>query len=274
MKTILQLLGGSMFMAASVLYTNTVRAQIDYQQDFSRVDHKWTDRDFKVTNVAVCQTESAIRAHVNNGLARPVVAETVSPAVGLSNGEAITLTYRYKILVYDNVLPYQAENTTDWGTITLDYGPSRNGPWTAIDAITPQNHIRSADCALRQVTFSPADSTKVYLRYRVTPGINPKSNYFVYIDDVSVLQDGLTTGPVVATSDLTVYPNPVTDYLNLSFNGTISNIAIFDHQGQPVIIEDMNNDFSRLDMTGLKFGDYVLKITANNEIREVSVTKK
>jgi hypothetical protein len=274
MKTQLQSLRCLIVLATSILTTHTAFSQIDYQQDFSQANHKWTDRDFKVTDVAVCETTNAIRANVNNGAANPIVAETVSPAIGLSDGEAAVLTYRYKLLKYDNVLLYQPENDADWGTVTLDYGPTRNGPWRQIDAITSQNHVVSADCALRTITFTPADSTNVYLRFRAGGGINPKSNYYVYIDDVSVLQDGLTPGPIAASTDLQVYPNPVTDYLTVSFNGVISNVAVFDSHGREVILESVNNDLSRVDMTGLAFGDYTLKVTANNEVREVSVTKK
>jgi len=272
MKTNLHPISRAIVLIASVLFSVSAIAQIDYQQDFSQVDHHWTDLDFKVTDVAVCETPTALRANVN--ATQHNVVETVSPAIGISNGEELVLTYRYKLLKYDNVLPYQPENIADWGSITLDYGPSRNGPWTQVDAIIPQNHVVSADCAVRQVVFTPADSSKVYLRVRAGGGINPRSNYYVYIDDISAVQDGLSIDPIFAQGGVQVYPNPVQDYLNVRFNGTISNIVIFDNQGREVVVEDINKDLSRLDLTGLAHGDYVLKVTANNEIKEINVTKK
>ncbi|TRW23554.1 hypothetical protein FMM05_12900 [Flavobacterium zepuense] len=139
MKTNLHSICFAIMLILSVLLPVNVSAQIDYQQDFSQVDHKWTDLDFKVTDVATCQTPFALRANVN--AAQRNVVETVSPAIGVSDGEEVVLIYRYKLLKYDNVLPYQPENIADWGSLTLDYGPTRNGPWTQIDAITPQNHV-------------------------------------------------------------------------------------------------------------------------------------
>ncbi|TRW23555.1 T9SS type A sorting domain-containing protein [Flavobacterium zepuense] len=112
------------------------------------------------------------------------------------------------------------------------------------------------------------------MRFRAGGGINPKSNYYVYIDDVSALQDGITISPITAQGGIQVYPNPVQDYLNVRFDGTISSILIFDNQGREVVVEDLNENLSRLDLTGLAHGDYVLKVTANDEIREINVTKK
>lgn len=273
MKPTIQCKFKAVIVATLMLFITNSHAQIDYYQDFT-ADSKWSDRDFKVTDVAACDAGFAMRANpVVLNSDNIAMAETVSPPLGLSNGEQINMAYSYKLLKYNDVLPYQGEDRADWGEVRVDYGTSRNGPWTQIDVINPGNHVASDECALRNVAFTPVDSTQVYVRIRAFKGINPNANYLLYVDNITMLQDNITITPALAQTDLMVYPNPVTDFLTLCYDGIISNVTIFDAQGLEVVVEDVSGDMSRLDFSGLSFGDYVLKVTMGNEIREVNVTK-
>lgn len=255
-----------------MLIPATVNSQIDYFQDFALETHNWTDLDFYTTDNAVCGADMALRANLVNQAGVTVPAEVLSPPIGVSNGEMVTLSYSYKLLKFDEVLPSVAVNEQDWGWFKLEYGPTRNGPWTQIDAVTPFDHIPSLDCAVRTVRFAPPADTEVYLRVVADAGTSAEVNYFLYLDDFSVFQDTFTTDRE-GREGFEIYPNPVTDYLYLNYDGIITAVTIFNMQGQEVVVENLDRDFRRLDMSGLEYGNYVLKIFSDNTVKEVEFMK-
>ena len=273
MKAIIQKACAGLFLTATMLTANSAIAQIDYYENFSGSDVRWLGNDFHTTDIAVCNNESAFRANpvIDEGVIIPV--ETVSPSLGISNGEEVVLSYDYKLLYFDEVLPFKPVDDPDWGVFILEYGPTRNGPWTLLDAITPKNHIVTDECRTRKIAFQPEEGTEVYLRMIAGGGDTPDISYYLYIDNVSLLQETLTVDPIVTDSDLKAYPNPVEDYLNLDYDGYINDVAIFDMQGQEVVVENVNRDLSRLDMSGLAYGNYILKVTTDNEVRTINIFK-
>ena len=70
------------------------------------------------------------------------------------------------------------------------------------------------------------------------------------------------------------YPNPVKDVLNLSYNKTISNVAVFNLLGQEVMIKSINANQSQIDMSGLTIGTYLVKVTADNQVMTIKVIKE
>ena len=70
------------------------------------------------------------------------------------------------------------------------------------------------------------------------------------------------------------YPNPVKDVLNLSYNKTISNVAVFNLLGQEVMIKSINANQSQIDMSGLTVGTYLVKVTADNQVMTIKVIKE
>jgi hypothetical protein len=70
------------------------------------------------------------------------------------------------------------------------------------------------------------------------------------------------------------YPNPVKDVLNLSYNKTISNVSVFNILGQEVMIKSINANQSQIDMSGLTAGTYLVKVTADNQVKTIKVIKE
>jgi hypothetical protein len=274
MKTLLHQLGFGIFITALLISSHNATAQIDYLQNYGTNNPDWSTADFETTDVAVCGTDMAFRAHLVNEAGTTVPVETVSQSIGVSNGEITTLSYTYKLLDYDAVLPYTAVDDSDWGVVTLAYGPTRNGPWTELDVINPINHEPSTDCMARTVTFTPQADSEVYLKFLADAGPTPGLNYFVYLDDVSVYQETLSIAPITGRDAIEAYVNPVTDYLNIDYDGYITDVALFDMQGQPVEIEDVDSNLTRLDMSGMARGNYVLKVTADNQVTTLNILKK
>jgi len=72
----------------------------------------------------------------------------------------------------------------------------------------------------------------------------------------------------------TAFPNPVEDILNLSCNGTITNATVFNMLGQEVLAKSINDSQSRIDMSNLSRGTYLVKVTADGQVKTIKVIKE
>jgi hypothetical protein len=274
MKTTLHKLLFSLFIVGGMISFQNVTAQVSYTQDFAITKHNWTTLDFNVTDAVPCNSPYALRALYKNFADTLIAVNTTTPSLGISNGEQIVLSYNYKVLLYNNVLPYQPATGNNWGSLAVEYGPTVNGPWTVIDIVTAKNHRATNDCTFRKVAFTPARDSKVYVRFSAGGGNDYANGYYVYISNFAAIQDNITNVPLADDDPLKVFPNPVQDYLTIQYKGTINNVLIFDNQGKPVSLENIDNNFSRYDFSGLDYGKYTLEITADDEVRTVNVEKK
>lgn len=71
-----------------------------------------------------------------------------------------------------------------------------------------------------------------------------------------------------------VYPNPVKNLLNLSYNKNITNVAVYNLLGQQVIAKSTNANLSQIDMSHLVSGTYFVKVTADNQTKTIKVVKE
>ena len=70
------------------------------------------------------------------------------------------------------------------------------------------------------------------------------------------------------------YPNPIKDVLNLSYSQNIENITVFNLLGQQVITKTVNATQSKIDMSHLASGTYVLKVTIDGLLKTIKVVKE
>ena len=274
MRTILQKIC-FVLLAVTLLTPAVLHAQIDYYENFPEEGTNWTNLDFQITDVAVCTDGYAFRANPVNDLGTTVPVETVSKSIGVSNGELLTLTYDYKLLVYDPDLPYVAVDGNDWGYFFIQYGATQNGPWQTVDIVEPVNHTASTNCTTRVIEFMPPANKPVFLRIVGDAGTDLQSSYYLYIDNISALQDTITIDPVLEKDDMLVYPTPVNDYLNINFDDAfVTEVTLYDPYGQEVEVPFPSGTLTQLDMSGLEKGQYVLHIMADNELKIVSVMKE
>ena len=62
--------------------------------------------------------------------------------------------------------------------------------------------------------------------------------------------------------DIKIFPNPSTDYINLSISGgneIIKQITIFDMQGKQVLVESINSSETKLNISNLAKGAYIIE---------------
>ena len=91
---------------------------------------------------------------------------------------------------------------------------------------------------------------------------------------VSAYDASLLSNATFENENFRSYPNPVKDVLNLSYNKTISNVSVFNILGQEVMIKSINANQSQIDMSGLTAGTYLVKVTADNQVKTIKVIKE
>lgn len=85
------------------------------------------------------------------------------------------------------------------------------------------------------------------------------------LTQIEVTSEGLSVGENNLAS-FKAYPNPVKDILNLSYDGNITNVEVFNLLGQKVNANSLVADQTQIDMSQLPTGNYLVRVTADDNI--------
>lgn len=73
---------------------------------------------------------------------------------------------------------------------------------------------------------------------------------------------------------LNVYPNPVIDFVNISYTRDISHVQVINMIGQIVLDRKINSAETKLDMSHLAAGTYLIKVSADNLFKTIKIIKR
>lgn len=97
------------------------------------------------------------------------------------------------------------------------------------------------------------------------------TNDTMYIDDVRM---GTTLGvDDFSASKFSVYPNPVTDILNVKSAASVDNVTVYDLLGKVVLQVNPGKISPAINMSNLASGAYLVKVTIGNSSKTVKVLK-
>jgi hypothetical protein len=74
-------------------------------------------------------------------------------------------------------------------------------------------------------------------------------------------------------SDLEIYPNPVTNIINIKAQNNIDKISVFNQIGRLIKVLSPNNKTIQADLSNLTSGIYILKINSDNKITTKKIIK-
>lgn len=263
-------------IAMALCVTAVAQAQIDYQENFAAGATGWAGSGFEATVVGDCSGNGAIRARVNRDLAENKSIVALSAPLGVSDGSEVVLQYDVRLLAYDAVLPQNAVPNGDFGRVTVDAATTPQGPWTAIDRIDISNYAPTTECLRRTATVEAPLGQCLYLRFSAIPGTAVNTDFYLYVDEISALQGTLASGGVsteVATL-ASAYINPADNYLHIEYAVPVDEWAIFNMQGQQVSVRDLDGNGTRLDISGLAFGSYMIKLRSADKIETLNIMKQ
>lgn len=213
---------GAVFITG-LMHSLSAVSQINYSEDFEGTIN-WSNPDgiFYQGLPAVGCSQYTYATNIYSDYATLDVS-SVSPTIGFSNGGVVTLSYGYKITKFF-MTGVGLENTPDWGEIVLAYSTTDVGPWITVDAINPQNHTVSAECATRTIQFTPPADTNIYLKLTVlVNGQEPGIDGELHFDNLVIAQSEpcATLPPAELPSGQTVCSNTNIGDLNIGNYDTI-----------------------------------------------------
>lgn len=91
---------------------------------------------------------------------------------------------------------------------------------------------------------------------------------------ISAYDPSLLSNSSFENENFRSYPNPVKDVLNLSYNKSISDVSVYNLLGQEVMTKSINANQSQIDMSALTTGTYMVKVTADNQVKTIKVIKE
>jgi len=98
-----------------------------------------------------------------------------------------------------------------------------------------------------------------YLYYRLKQVDNNGTSTLSYVEAVKI--------PKLSEGTVSVYPNPVTDFVQVSVNSRVNDMSIqvLDVAGRVLISKNLSANTAKIDLTSLSSGVYVLQITGAGE---------
>lgn len=78
----------------------------------------------------------------------------------------------------------------------------------------------------------------------------------------------------VYKDEVTIAPNPVSGFLNLSSANDIMSIEIYNMLGQQVLIKEINKTEVKIDVSQLKQGTYLIKVLSDNQQKTLKIVKE
>lgn len=99
-------------------------------------------------------------------------------------------------------------------------------------------------------------------------------NIDFHIDDFGVEPIPPLSTPSFDSENFKAYPNPVKNFLDLSYTKEISEVAIFNLIGQKVLSATVNATEGQIDMSDFAQGTYLVKVTVDNQVKTIKVIKQ
>lgn len=90
---------------------------------------------------------------------------------------------------------------------------------------------------------------------------------------VSAYDASLSSGSF-DNANFVAYPNPVKDFLNVSYSSEISSIRVINMIGQEVISRNVNASSTQVDMSELSAGTYIVNVTLGDAVKTLKVVKQ
>ncbi|UOE41943.1 T9SS type A sorting domain-containing protein [Chryseobacterium suipulveris] len=144
-----------------------------------------TGASSSVTSINTCSGNS-VRANLWGSAAASTL---VSPNFTNTNGEAINVSFDYKVINFTGAsTPPGTATPAGWGSITVQYSTDDGASWNNILVINDSNHVVSTSCANKSIsltagTIAAGSSFKIRFNNARTAG-----DWYVYFDNIKIEQ--------------------------------------------------------------------------------------
>lgn len=123
------------------------------------------------------------------------------------------------------------------------------------------------------------DGVEVYNGAFYTTGLLGSADFYsaspnneMYIDDI-FFEDGIVGTEDFAANSFSVYPNPVSDILNIQTKKAVDQVTVYDILGKAVLSATPGIISPKINMGNLSSGVYMVKVTIGKTSKTVKVVK-
>jgi len=151
--------------------------------------------------------------------------------------------------------------------VTQDDGAT----WTELARWDENSTLTPEGTPMDEITLSGYNNETYFAFYAFSDTSGVDNDLF--IDNFQITASSLSDTAGVEDESLitlNMYPNPVSDMLNISSQNTINTVEIFNVLGQKVISRQVEDTSAEIDVSNLNAGIYLIKYEINNSI----ITKK
>ncbi len=111
-------------------------------------------------------------------------------------------------------------------------------------------------------------------------------NWAIYTEDVSAMPEGIAVDIIVAdqevlgvndnelTNQVTMFPNPAKDVVNISTQNQINTVRIYNLLGQEVLNVKGSSNSMQVNTSNLTTGNYIVKVESGNAVKTLKLTKQ
>jgi pectate lyase len=182
------------------------------------------------------------------------ITGNLSTSYGTVTYQGLTLTQCLKMESGTNI----SFTTTSEATLTLVFNPDYTGT-VKIDGTI---YTPSSTNGIVTISSLPAGT------HTILKGSG--SSYLFYMSTVYNSISGISN--TNQSTSIQLYPNPVSNLLNINSNEKVTKIEIFNISGQ--IITQLNGNSSSIDLSNLSSGNYLIKIHTQNGVLTKLIVKK
>jgi hypothetical protein len=246
---------------------------IHYKNAWDEASQTWFNRNHTVYNYVVgLLVEKSVEItynnvlyskykiiYTNNSLGEPIEEVTTTFNEGLwHNSSKIILSYNFDNLIGLKSFYHWDVNNSSWG----QYGTEQ---------FTYNNE------ALQNVQYSDfySSSFREYnefqdLVHESVSTMQSYSNIYHYYPNSALQNESFEK----LNSEVTIFPNPIIDFMTVSANENFSSIAIFNALGQLVFEKKVNAKEEKIDLTALTSGNYIVKINSETSSKVLKIIKQ
>ena len=225
---------------------------------------------------AAADVMSVISAHYNSGVpitnVNPGWGQATQTSLVTINGEEIlkmkTLNYQGHDLTHTDVSSMTHLHADVWsenGGETLAIFPlDGSNPEPRSGPIALQAGWNQVDIELANLPVGTFGGTIKQFKY--SNDLNGGANLpLVYVANLYFYADSTASVDKIQGFELSLYPNPATDIVNINTSISIDNVRIYDLTGRIVMEANPNKMNFDLDVTDLSKGVYLVKLNAGNK---------
>lgn len=260
----------------SVVVMNYVGDQLPYYQGFENVNFnapEWISNDlnWSITDEVSYNGSYCLKLQ-NQGLAEGTQQTLESKTLNLSDSSKAYFTFKYA---------YARKNSSNNDFLRILGSYDCGKTWATRKIIYTNQLITAADQNNFIPTYSEWKEANIVSligpfcvsNFRFKFEFNSGGGNNLYIDNINISYENTTGTDSFINQEISVYPNPSSDFLNILALKNIDEINIYDIMGKQVYSNKTNTKTLDLNISNFKNGYYSIKIKVGEFIKVKSFIK-